>query len=81
MSERQAEIEGIETPEPTQVRRLCSTCLKVKVCKAYEAMVSTKKSFEMFDFIKFPMEPEQLAITCTEYLSPIANHNEQVFGK
>ena len=81
MSERSAEIEGIETPEPTQVRRLCSTCLKVKVCKAYEAMVSTKKSFVMFDFIKFPMEPEQLAITCTEYLSPIANNNEQVFGK
>jgi hypothetical protein len=51
------------------------------VCKAFEAMVSTKKSFEMFDFIKFPMEPEQLAITCTEYLSPIANHEEMNEGR
>jgi hypothetical protein len=27
------------------------------------------------------MEPEQLAITCTEYLSPIANHEEMNEGR
>ena len=79
MSERMAEVS--DAPEPQRVRRLCSTCLHVKVCKAFEAMVSTKKSFEMFDFIKFPMAPEQLAITCTEYLSPIANHTEMNEGR
>ena len=79
MSERMAEV--TDAPEPQKVRRLCSTCLHVKVCKAFEAMVATKKSFEMFDFIKFPMAPEQLAITCTEYLSPIANHTEMNEGR
>ena len=79
MSERMAEVSN--APEPQRVRRLCSTCLHVKVCKAFEAMVATKKSFEMFDFIKFPMAPEQLAITCTEYLSPIANHTEMNEGR
>ena len=81
MRERTDMVEGREAPEPTKVRRLCSTCMKVRVCKAYEAMVSTKKSFEMFDFIKFPMAPEQLAITCKEYLSPIANHTEMNEGR
>ena len=78
-SERLAEV--TDAPEPQKVRRLCSTCLHVKVCQAFEAMVATKKSFEMFDFIKFPMAPEQLAITCTEYLSPIANHTEMNEGR
>ena len=43
MSERTDMVEGREAPEPTKVRRLCSTCMKVRVCKAYEAMVSTKE--------------------------------------
>ena len=79
MSERMAEVS--DAPEPQRVRRLCSTCLHVKVCKAFEAMVSTKKSVEMFDFIKFPMEPEQLALSCNEYLSPIAYHEEINSGR
>ncbi len=79
MSTRADEV--MERPEPTQVRRLCTTCMKVNVCKAYARTVAVIKSYEDFDFVKFPFPAEQIALTCSEYLSPIANHNSDQAGR
>ena len=79
MSSREDEV--MERQAPEQVRRLCTTCMKVNVCKAFEHTVNVAKSYDSYDFVKFPFPAEQIALTCSEYLSPIANHNTDQAGR
>ena len=68
-----------EMPERREAVRTCITCGHMEVCKAYEASTMLIQTMGKFDFLKFPLKAEDIAIGCSQYLPIIPT--KQKFGR
>ena len=80
MSEQELPAEELpDMPERRGAPRTCLSCGHNVVCKAFEASALLIKTMEKFDFLKFPLKAEDIAISCSQYLPIIPT--EQKFGR
>jgi|TARA_B100000470_G_scaffold20877_1_gene13752 hypothetical protein len=77
MSEEVPELP--EMPERREAPRNCTSCGHSVVCKAFEASAMLVKTMEKFDFLKYPLKAEDIAIGCSQYLPIIPTKQE--FGR
>ena len=69
MSEQELPAEELpDMPERRGAPRTCLSCGHNVVCKAFEANAMLVKTMEKFDFLKFPLKAEDIAISCSQYL-------------
>lgn len=68
-----------EMPERRVTPRSCVTCGHNVVCKAFEASAVLIKTMEKFDFLKFPLKADDIAVSCSEYLAIVPTKPE--FGR
>ena len=69
MSEQELPTEELpDMPERRGAPRTCLSCGHNVVCKAFEANAMLVNTMEKFDFLKFPLKAEDIAISCSQYL-------------